>query len=590
MAAELETGTLLNERYRIRGVIGRGGMGTVYLADHVRLDTVVAVKEVRGPKENDSDFQMALAQCEQEARFLVRLHHPNLPTVTDAFVEKDRFYLVMEYIEGETLEARLRENGNRPLDVAQIVDWGLQVADVLAYLHSQEPPIIFRDMKPANIMVQPDGLARLIDFGIARRFQPGADKDTALLGSVGYSPPEQFGKHQTDTRSDIYSLGATLHQLLTGRDPASQPFKFPPAHSLNPAVPEPLSRLLEQCLAIDVEERPAGIHEVALGLLAVRDEMAAQRSEASGPLSDSAPPDPESVYTGPKIISAKLAEVEAKQRRSQTTRRVPPSGAVSPSGGVPTARAGQSAWKTGAAALLLLLAGGGAVTVALLHARPKAAAHPAKPAVTNSPPAVTPQPGPPPDAPAFSDPQGNRPDAGTSPAAPNSPVVFEKADVQGLAQDAQGQYFLHLVASGMVQGQSGRAGSVAAFFYDGEGKPLPARDPRAVFANPDGQLSVAHSLQVNTDSQPFAVVMDVPLSQFPPSAASTEVRVRFVVFLDRQRVAATDLMPVPVALLMGIVLNPDSSGTSVPAAPSSGDFSGSPGGTNAPNGSNGATR
>lgn len=220
---------MLNDRYRIVRVLGRGGMGTVYLAEHIRLETVVAVKEVSGPRSNEDEYRLALQQCEQEAKFLVRLHHPNLPRVMDAFIENDRFYLVMEYIEGVTLENRMRDGGDGPLDVHEVVEWGLQIADVLAYLHSQEPPIIFRDLKPANIMVQPDGSVRLIDFGIARRFHPGASKDTALLGSVGYSPPEQFGRSQTDTRSDLYAFGATLHHLLTGRDPAAEPFKFPPS-------------------------------------------------------------------------------------------------------------------------------------------------------------------------------------------------------------------------------------------------------------------------------------------------------------------------------------------------------------------------
>jgi serine/threonine protein kinase len=338
MASELlQEDALLNDRYRIVRVLGRGGMGTVYLAEHTQLDTVVAVKEVSGPRNHEDEYRLALQQCQQEAKFLVRLNHPNLPRVTDAFIENDRFYLIMEYIEGVTLETRLREAGGEPLPMGEVIEWGLQIADVLAYLHSQEPPIIFRDLKPANIMVQPDGNVRLIDFGIARRFRsdPNKDKDTALLGSVGYSPPEQFGRSQTDTRSDIYAFGATLHHLMTGRDPAAEPFKFPPARSLNPALPELLSRLLDDCLAMDANLRPAGIHEVALRLLAIRDELAAHPPMPSAltPVSPGAAANALSTApvtqsgSGPRIISAKLAEAEAQRRRESREVRVP-SGSV----------------------------------------------------------------------------------------------------------------------------------------------------------------------------------------------------------------------------------------------------------------------
>ena len=236
--APLQNGTLLNERYKIQQALGQGGMGTVYKAEHIRLHSIVAVKEIYGLGGDEAQNRLELDRCEHEARFLVRLNHPNLPKVTDAFIENDCFYLVMEYIEGVTLESRLNAAQGKPLDVLQSVEWGLQIADVLAYLHSQEPPIIFRDLKPSNVMLLPDNSIKLIDFGIARLFQPGASKDTSLLGSVGYSPPEQFGKGQTDPRSDVYAFGATLHHLLTGRDPSLQPFKFPPARTFNPLVPD----------------------------------------------------------------------------------------------------------------------------------------------------------------------------------------------------------------------------------------------------------------------------------------------------------------------------------------------------------------
>jgi hypothetical protein len=195
---------------------------------------------------------------------------------------------VMEYIEGVTLEAKLRERNGQPLDVVQVVNWGVQLANVLGYLHEQQPPIIFRDLKPGNIMVQADRTIRLIDFGIARRFQKGAQVDTDSLGSIGYSPPEQFGERQTDPRSDVYSLGATLHQLLTGRHPSTRPFKFAPARELNPAVPASLSNLLDRCLAENPKSRPGSMAEVSRTLEAVRGELPAAILDSQAELYPSA--------------------------------------------------------------------------------------------------------------------------------------------------------------------------------------------------------------------------------------------------------------------------------------------------------------
>ncbi len=156
-------------------------------------------------------------------------------------------------------------------------DWAIEIADVLGYLHSQDPPIIFRDLKPSNVMLQPDGHIKLIDFGIARRFQPGASQDTALLGSVGYSPPEQFGRHQTDTRSDIYALGATMHHLLTTHDPSAKPFKFSPVDQINLGVPISLSRLIAQCVSIEPELRPPNIEQVSAELRSIRNDLPSRR-------------------------------------------------------------------------------------------------------------------------------------------------------------------------------------------------------------------------------------------------------------------------------------------------------------------------
>jgi serine/threonine-protein kinase len=553
-SAALEIGTVLNERYLIQRIIGQGGMGTVYLAQHLRLDAVMAVKELRTSYNSEQEKEAALQQFESEARFLVSLNHPNLPKVTDAFIESDRCYMVMEFIHGVTLESRLKEADGRPLDVEAVVEWGLQIADVLAYLHSQTPPVIFRDMKPANVMVQPDGNVRLIDFGIARRFQPGAAKDTALFGSVGYSPPEQFGLRQTDSRADIYAFGATLHHLLTGRDPALQPFKFQPAHVLNPGVPESLSRLIETCLAIDAEKRPAGIHEVALNLLAVRDELALRPPV---PPSVLAPPGaaadadrPESgvasggAGSGPRIISAKLAEAEAQKRRESARQR--------PSGAMAGRKEVMSRLLIAAVCIILLL--GGTALALVFHKRP----HPhVKPPSTplnlpkNNDVTASPTPGSSPDnpQPGLADPDTAASDTNDSPATFNQPFTQE------LVPDGQGGQVLRLHITGNIHGQPNQAGTLAVFFYDGDGNRIPARDPNSVYAHKDGQLVGSHSLETHSeDDSPFDMLVTVPQNEFP-SVLPSVIKFRCRVFLNHQSVGATDLID-----LSQVPVSPASSG------------------------------
>jgi serine/threonine-protein kinase len=534
-ATPLEMGTLVQERYKIEKIIGQGGMGTVYLAHHVRLDSPMAVKELRAEYPTEKERQAALRQFEAEARFLVRLNHPNLPKVTDAFIENDRCYMVMEYIEGVTLDNLLREAGGGPMDILQVVEWGLQIADVLAYLHSQTPAVIFRDLKPGNIMVQPDGNVRLIDFGIARRFQPGAAKDTALFGSVGYSPPEQFGLRQTDPRADIYSFGATLHHLLTGRDPLAQPFKFPPAITLNPAIPESLSRLIEACLAIDADKRPVGIHEVALNLLAIRDDLAARPPKAAPLLGDapaSTPPNeaPSGSKSGPRIISTKLAEAEA-QRRRESGKRAPASNTVTPTRVEtdPILR-----WAVIAACLVLLLGG---TTLAVVLSRSARARQVRPPAPTN-PPAnnvnVAVPPVSPPPTLLETDIASPNQDAGT--------VEFDKPIGQEIVTDSQGNATLRLRVAGRIHGEANQSGNLGVFFYDGDGNPLLARDPKSSYAHDKtGQLVSAHSLLIDSDDKPFVVTMTVPMSAFPTDTPPS-VKFRCRAFIAHRSVGATDLV------------------------------------------------
>ena len=227
------TGTLapqstLGGRYVILRRVGGGGMGAVYHAADNRIPGKTwAIKEMSDAAiTNPLEKEQALVAFRQEAMLLAHLDHPNLPNVTDHFTEGGKQYLVMDFVEGETLTERLEREGGGPLPVDDVLHWSRQLCDVLAYLHSQSPPIIFRDLKPGNVMVTPDGTVKLIDFGIARLFKPGKRTDTAFFGTAGYAPKEQYGKGQTDARSDVYALGATLHHLLTGKDPVDHPFDF----------------------------------------------------------------------------------------------------------------------------------------------------------------------------------------------------------------------------------------------------------------------------------------------------------------------------------------------------------------------------
>jgi serine/threonine protein kinase len=250
----LPPNTLLAGRYLILAKVGEGGMGAVYTASDTRLgQTLVAIKELSTASITDNLEKHQVSQSfEQEARMLAALNHPNLPRVTDHFNENGKQYLVMDFVKGQTLETLLQLRPG-PFPVERVIAWGLQLCDVLTYLHNQRPPIIFRDLKPGNIMLDDSGQIKLIDFGIARLFKPGKSTDTVSFGTAGYAPPEQYGKHQTDARSDIYALGATLHQLLTGRDPTQAPFQFPPLRPLNPQV----SPALEEIVLRAIETQPA---------------------------------------------------------------------------------------------------------------------------------------------------------------------------------------------------------------------------------------------------------------------------------------------------------------------------------------------
>src|SRR5438876_7382354 len=250
---------LLHSRYTIVSQVGTGGFGAVYKAkDTLFSHRLVAIKEMSQDGLSPQELAEAIAAFEREALLLADLTHPNLPRIHDHFTEHGRSYVVMDFIAGDTLEDHLDKFAWR-LSVEATLDIGLQLCTVLDYLHSQQPPIIFRDLTPANIMRTVDNHVYLIDFGIARHFRPGKAKDTIPLGSRGYAAPEQYGKAQTTPQSDIYGLGATLHQLLTGDDPSLTPFHFEPVRLPKSPISAPLNALLKQMLEMEMSKRPASM-------------------------------------------------------------------------------------------------------------------------------------------------------------------------------------------------------------------------------------------------------------------------------------------------------------------------------------------
>jgi len=260
----LREGHLLDGRYRVKKPLGAGGMGRVYLSNDTRLaNRPVAVKEMivgDGVKE-----KKAVEDFAREARVLALLSHPGIPSLIDYFFENGRHYLVMEFVAGGDLQSLLDKLGEGArMPEPRVLLWARQILDVLDFLHSQNPPIIYRDLKPGNIMIDKESRAMLIDFGIARFLPPGGRG--TQIGSVGYAPPEQYmGK--VEARSDLFSLAATMHHLLTGRDPQLEPpFSFPPLRELASDVSPQTADAVMCALDKDIERRPASAR-VMKGLL-----------------------------------------------------------------------------------------------------------------------------------------------------------------------------------------------------------------------------------------------------------------------------------------------------------------------------------
>lgn len=254
-----KTGELIDGRYKILRKLGEGGMSVVYLAVNEKVNKHWAIKEVK--KEGVENFETVHQRLLTEADILKRLHHPNLPDIVDIIENEETFLLVMDYIEGRQLESIVQEYG--PQKEETVVNWGKQLCDVLSYLHSQNPPIIYRDMKPANVMVQKDGKVVLIDFGTAREFKESQAEDTLCLGTCGYAAPEQYkGQGQSDIRTDIYCLGVTLYYLLTGHNPICKPYEIYPIRYWNTNLSSGLEMIILKCTRKNPSKRYQSCEEL----------------------------------------------------------------------------------------------------------------------------------------------------------------------------------------------------------------------------------------------------------------------------------------------------------------------------------------
>ncbi|MBR1815166.1 MAG: serine/threonine protein kinase [Lachnospiraceae bacterium] len=261
-------GTVLDGKYEIWKEVGRGGMSIVYLARDNRLNKQWAVKEIKNDGSKSS--KTLLKGLEREANILKNVDHPVLPRIVDIINQNGTIYVVMDFIEGETISDRLKKEGAQPQDL--VVEWGIQLAGALDYLHNMNPPVIYRDMKPSNVMIKPEGGVKLIDFGTAKEYDVENNADTTALGTRGYAAPEQFGDKQgrgiynTDARTDIYNLGATLYHIVTGSNPCDPPYGVHPIREMNPALSSGLEKILLKCTEDDPAKRYQNCSELIYDL------------------------------------------------------------------------------------------------------------------------------------------------------------------------------------------------------------------------------------------------------------------------------------------------------------------------------------
>lgn len=248
----LEIGSIVDGKYKILNKIGQGGMSVVYLAMNEKANKQWAIKEIR--KDGVSNYEVVKQGLIVETDLLKKLSHPHLPSIIDVIDGNGTFLIVMDYIEGNPLSTVLKRHGAQAQE--DVVEWAKQLCDVLGYLHSREKPIVYRDMKPSNVMLKPNGTVTLIDFGTAREFKSASIADTTCLGTQGYAAPEQFGgMGQTDARTDIYCLGATMYHLVTGHNPAEPPYEMYPIRQWNSQLSSGLEEIILKCTQKNPDDR-----------------------------------------------------------------------------------------------------------------------------------------------------------------------------------------------------------------------------------------------------------------------------------------------------------------------------------------------
>lgn len=294
MGQGLQVGEVLDNRYSILQMIGQGGTSTVFFGVDERTNRQVAVKEVR--KLEHKDFSLLQKDVAHELDIMRNLHHPSLPELIDALFYDDSLVIVMEYIPGLSLQMVLEERGAQT--EAFTLNIARQLAEVLDYMHTLHHSVIYRDLKPANVIIKPDGKIKLVDFGTARYYKENLDADTINLGTVGYAAPEQYGgMGQTDARTDIYGLGVTLYYLVTGKDPTKPPYEIMPIRQINSNLSKGLEILIRTC----TQKNPDLRYQSAKELLEALDHIHKLGKYSLFPRKSKSKPAPKSQYPVPQL-------------------------------------------------------------------------------------------------------------------------------------------------------------------------------------------------------------------------------------------------------------------------------------------------
>ena len=259
----LEAGTVLHNKYTVKKLIGKGAMGNVYLVETLIDRKQLVVKELNFSAESRVNNDSAKEIFFRESEFMARFEHAGLPGMHGIFSHDGHDYITMDYVNGFTLEDIINKS-KEPLPVEKAIKWAIEIADILNYLHNTfEMPLIYKDLKPSNIMITPQKKVMIIDFGICRYYNPDKDTDTFRLGSPGYAAPEQYkGRGQSCIQTDIYALGVILLQMVTKYDPTLTPFKFPPVKSLNPSIDDDLEAIINRAIQLQPLKRYIGALEL----------------------------------------------------------------------------------------------------------------------------------------------------------------------------------------------------------------------------------------------------------------------------------------------------------------------------------------